>query len=141
MDVAQAPAPEAPRQGILLGLLLVFLAGMGASLTPCVYPMIPITMAVIGAKGGLPWLSIIPEAAYWGIRLASEQLGSRRLPIFMSENGLSDSATADATGLVSDVDRIAYTRAYLRQVLPQVPLDFLELCPACRRLAYARLNS
>jgi thiol:disulfide interchange protein DsbD len=25
---------------------------MGASLTPCVYPMIPITMAIIGAKGG-----------------------------------------------------------------------------------------
>ncbi len=31
--------------------------------------------------------------------------------------------------------------AYLRQALPQVPLDFLDLCPACRRLAYARLNS
>jgi thiol:disulfide interchange protein DsbD len=36
----------------LLSLLLVFLAGMGASLTPCVYPMIPITMAIVGAKGG-----------------------------------------------------------------------------------------
>jgi thiol:disulfide interchange protein DsbD len=51
-DIAKPPAPEAPRQGLLLALLLVFLAGMGASLTPCVYPMIPITMAVIGAKGG-----------------------------------------------------------------------------------------
>ena len=40
------------RQGLLLALLLVFLAGMGASLTPCVFPMIPITMAIIGAKGG-----------------------------------------------------------------------------------------
>ncbi len=46
-----APAP-APRTGLLLSLLLVFLAGMGASLTPCVYPMIPITMAIVGAKGG-----------------------------------------------------------------------------------------
>jgi thiol:disulfide interchange protein DsbD len=45
------PAP-APRSGLLLALLLVFLAGMGASLTPCVYPMIPITMAIVGAKGG-----------------------------------------------------------------------------------------
>ena len=45
-----APAPE--RSGLLLSLLLVFLAGMGASLTPCVFPMIPITMAIIGAKGG-----------------------------------------------------------------------------------------
>jgi thiol:disulfide interchange protein DsbD len=45
-----APAPE--RSGLLWSLLVVFLAGMGASLTPCVFPMIPITMAIIGAKGG-----------------------------------------------------------------------------------------
>jgi thiol:disulfide interchange protein DsbD len=49
---AQSSTPETPRQGLFLALLLVFLAGMGASLTPCVYPMIPITMAIIGAKGG-----------------------------------------------------------------------------------------
>lgn len=67
-------------------------------------------------KGGLPWLNIIPEAAYWGIRLVSEQLGEKRLPVFLSENGLSDCAAADATGLVADVDRIAYSRAYLRQI-------------------------
>ncbi|WP_285574908.1 protein-disulfide reductase DsbD family protein [Geothrix limicola] len=47
--VTSAPAPRA---GLMLSLLLVFLAGMGASLTPCVFPMIPITMAIIGAKGG-----------------------------------------------------------------------------------------
>ena len=44
--------PPASNTGLLLSLLLVFLAGMGASLTPCVFPMIPITMAIIGAKGG-----------------------------------------------------------------------------------------
>jgi thiol:disulfide interchange protein DsbD len=50
---AVTSAPAAPaRTGLLLSLLLVFLAGMGASLTPCVYPMIPITMAIVGAKGG-----------------------------------------------------------------------------------------
>ncbi len=51
---APAPAakPESADPGLLWTLLLVFLAGMGASLTPCVYPMIPITMAIIGAKGG-----------------------------------------------------------------------------------------
>jgi thiol:disulfide interchange protein DsbD len=43
-----AAAPEG-----LWGLFLIaFLAGLAASVTPCVYPMIPITMAVIGAKGG-----------------------------------------------------------------------------------------
>ncbi|HEX9081247.1 MAG TPA: cytochrome c biogenesis protein CcdA, partial [Holophagaceae bacterium] len=44
-----APASDA---GLLWSFLLMFLAGLGASLTPCVYPMIPITMAIIGAKGG-----------------------------------------------------------------------------------------
>jgi thiol:disulfide interchange protein DsbD len=48
--VTSAPLPE--RSGLIWSLLLVFLAGMGASLTPCVYPMIPITMAIVGAKGG-----------------------------------------------------------------------------------------
>ncbi|MCE1229059.1 MAG: thioredoxin family protein, partial [Firmicutes bacterium] len=45
-------ASKEKQQGLLLALILVFLAGMGASLTPCVFPMIPITMAIIGAKGG-----------------------------------------------------------------------------------------
>ena len=50
VGVATQPVPVAPRTGLLLSLLLVFLAGMGASLTPCVYPMIPITMAIVGAN-------------------------------------------------------------------------------------------
>lgn len=48
---ASAPAPT-PGSGFLWSFVLMFLAGLGASLTPCVYPMIPITMAIIGAKGG-----------------------------------------------------------------------------------------
>jgi thiol:disulfide interchange protein DsbD len=47
-----APLPAPKHEGLAWALLLVFLAGMGASLTPCVFPMIPITMAIIGAKGG-----------------------------------------------------------------------------------------
>ena len=46
-----APSDAAPRN-LLWIFLGVFGAGVLASLTPCVYPMIPITMAVIGAKGG-----------------------------------------------------------------------------------------
>ena len=37
-------------QGSLLAFVLVFLGGMLTSLTPCVYPMIPVTIAVIGAQ-------------------------------------------------------------------------------------------
>jgi len=48
---ASAPVSAPERSGLIWSLFLVFLAGMGASLTPCVYPMIPITMAIVGAKG------------------------------------------------------------------------------------------
>ncbi len=36
--------------GVFMSLILVFLAGIGLSFTPCVYPMIPITIAVIGGQ-------------------------------------------------------------------------------------------
>ncbi|HEX9011336.1 MAG TPA: cytochrome c biogenesis protein CcdA, partial [Holophagaceae bacterium] len=53
LPAAPAPMPApAPESGLLWSFVLMFLAGLGASLTPCVYPMIPITMAIIGAKGG-----------------------------------------------------------------------------------------
>lgn len=49
---APPPPTPTPESGLLWSFVLMFLAGLGASLTPCVYPMIPITMAIIGAKGG-----------------------------------------------------------------------------------------
>ncbi|MDR4507919.1 MAG: sulfite exporter TauE/SafE family protein [Candidatus Brocadiaceae bacterium] len=41
-------------RGIFVSLIIIFMAGVGLSFTPCVYPMIPITVAVIGgqASGG-----------------------------------------------------------------------------------------
>ena len=36
------------KRGLVLTLLLVFLAGVAASFTPCVYPLIPIVLGVIG---------------------------------------------------------------------------------------------
>ena len=51
-----APATSAPAAGglglggFLWRVLLAFLAGLGVSLTPCVYPMIPITIAIIGGR-------------------------------------------------------------------------------------------
>ena len=51
---AAASAPPVA-DGLGLGaflwrVLLAFLAGLGVSLTPCVYPMIPITIAIIGGR-------------------------------------------------------------------------------------------
>lgn len=51
-SAAVAPAPASAPQGLFWLLLTAFGFGLGASLTPCVLPMIPITMAIIGAKGG-----------------------------------------------------------------------------------------
>jgi thiol:disulfide interchange protein DsbD len=59
----QAPEPEKKAEasgfqktlesrGIFLSFILIFLAGIGLSFTPCVYPMIPITIAVIGQAAG-----------------------------------------------------------------------------------------
>ena len=41
---------RALKQGTLAAVLLMFVAGFLTSLTPCVYPMIPITLAVLGAR-------------------------------------------------------------------------------------------
>ena len=38
------------QRGLILALIFAFIGGLLSSLTPCVYPMIPITVAVIGAK-------------------------------------------------------------------------------------------
>ena len=38
-------------RGLFLTLAAVFLGGVMVSLTPCLYPMIPITLSIIGARG------------------------------------------------------------------------------------------
>lgn len=38
-------------KGLLSALVFAFLAGIGLSFTPCIYPMIPITVAIIGGQG------------------------------------------------------------------------------------------
>ena len=59
MAVASAPAGTAnaapPIQsglGLIWTLLGVFLGGMALNLTPCVYPIIPITISYFGSRGG-----------------------------------------------------------------------------------------
>jgi thiol:disulfide interchange protein DsbD len=59
MPVASAPAgtvnaTQPPHSGLGLAwaLLGVFLGGMALNLTPCVYPIIPITVSYFGGRGG-----------------------------------------------------------------------------------------
>jgi thioredoxin:protein disulfide reductase len=51
VNAAELVAPARPPRNLFWVFLGVFAAGILASLTPCVYPMIPITMAIVGAKG------------------------------------------------------------------------------------------
>ncbi|HEY6626124.1 MAG TPA: cytochrome c biogenesis protein CcdA, partial [Ignavibacteriaceae bacterium] len=49
--VASDPISNAlESQGLLIGLLLVFLGGLALNLTPCVYPLIPITVGYFGGQ-------------------------------------------------------------------------------------------
>jgi thiol:disulfide interchange protein DsbD len=49
---AKPPGPESDfgNKGILITFLLVFLGGLALNLTPCVYPMIPITITYFGGQ-------------------------------------------------------------------------------------------
>ena len=49
---ADSPVEESPAMGFWAVLLLVVLGGLGLNLTPCVLPMIPINLAIIGADAG-----------------------------------------------------------------------------------------
>lgn len=40
------------RRGLFGALIFAFIAGIGVSFTPCIYPMIPITVAIVGGQTG-----------------------------------------------------------------------------------------
>ena len=68
---------ELTEGGLLSTLLLVFVAGFLSSLTPCVYPLIPITIGVFGAAGAKSrWHGLSLSAVYvLGIALTYSALG------------------------------------------------------------------
>jgi beta-glucosidase len=67
-------------------------------------------------KMNMPWLNILPDAPYWGVRMVRESLGMRDLPVYISENGCNTEDQVTPGGEVFDVDRVMYLRAYLRQL-------------------------
>ncbi len=62
----------------------------------------------------MPWLHILPESIYWGIRHIRETLGRDDLPVFISENGCAVDDEVNANGEIIDTDRIMYLRQYLK---------------------------
>ncbi len=61
----------AKEQGLLALVLLCFAAGVGVSFTPCVLPMVPITMGLIGAKGAGSRAQAVSLAGTYVLGLAS----------------------------------------------------------------------
>ncbi len=61
----------AAEQGLFALVLLCFVAGVGVSFTPCVLPMVPITMGLIGAKGAGSRIQAISLSATYVIGLAT----------------------------------------------------------------------
>jgi thioredoxin:protein disulfide reductase len=77
-----AAAPEAAIAGIFaahgyfIGLLVVLLGGLALNLTPCVYPLIGVTIAYFGNEGGAPRTVIVLASLYvLGIALMFSGVG------------------------------------------------------------------
>jgi beta-glucosidase len=64
----------------------------------------------------MPWLQIVPESLYWGIRHISETLNRPDLSLFITENGCAAQDQIKAWGEVIDLDRILYLRQHLQSV-------------------------
>ncbi len=64
-------------KGILVTFILIFLGGLALNLTPCVYPMIPITVSYFGSQKDEKPLVILGRAAAYvvGISLTYSTLG------------------------------------------------------------------
>lgn len=64
-------------RGILLGIILIFLGGLALNLTPCIYPLIPITISYFGAQvSGNKFQSIMMGVFYaLGMAVTYSSLG------------------------------------------------------------------
>jgi beta-glucosidase len=64
----------------------------------------------------MPWLNLVPESLYWGIRHVSETLNRPDLPLLITENGCAANDQLTPGGEVVDSDRILYLRHHLQAV-------------------------
>jgi len=58
------------RRGLLLNFLLAFLGGLALNLTPCVYPLIPITLAWFGGQSRGEKAGLIAHASVYAFGMA-----------------------------------------------------------------------
>jgi cytochrome c-type biogenesis protein len=78
MDILLSQFDTYLQSSLLASLVIAFLGGILASLTPCIYPMIPITAGVIGHAnvGGSKWRGFVLSLTYViGMALTYAALG------------------------------------------------------------------
>jgi beta-glucosidase len=61
-----------------------------------------------------PWLSIGPEAIYWGTKLVSDLWSVKEM--YVTENGASSADRLAPDGAIYDTDRVMFLRSYLSQL-------------------------
>ena len=86
-----------------------------------------------------PWLTIGPEALYWGPKLVAETWKVNEL--YITENGSSSTDQIAPDGHVYDTDRVMFLRSYLTQlqraVSEGVPVKGYFLWKLPRQLEWA----
>ncbi len=67
-----------PGAGLMLTLLGIFLGGLALNLTPCVYPLIPITVSYFGGRSGQQRESVVLHAILYmlGLAITNASLGA-----------------------------------------------------------------
>jgi thiol:disulfide interchange protein DsbD len=58
------------RYGYILAFVAMYILGLGLTLTPCVYPIIPITIGFFGAQSGGRWTGQLLSASVFGAGIA-----------------------------------------------------------------------
>lgn len=107
-------ASRVASSGWLLTLLLIFVAGFGVSLTPCVYPLIPITMTVIGTR----------KTAGFGQRLALSLTFVGGLAVTYTSMGLIAGLTGAGLGTAM---QSPYVTGSLGLLFALMALSYLDL--------------
>jgi beta-glucosidase len=95
-----------------LGVNFYFGVYVRAAETPTGYEILPFPPSY--PRLHMPWLHLVPDCLYWGIRHISETLGRPDLPLVITENGCATQDALTDTGEVLDCDRILYLREHLR---------------------------
>jgi thiol:disulfide interchange protein DsbD len=72
------PSPTLVQRGVILSLFIIFLGGLGLNLTPCIYPLIPITVGFFVAQGaGSPrWVFVLSLFYVLGMAITYSILGT-----------------------------------------------------------------